>query len=195
MDTIELLLKRRSVVAANITEPGPDAAALDTILRAATRVPDHGKLAPWRIQVLHKEGQRRLGDVLADLFAGEIPDANDKQVEFERQRPQRAPLLLVVTAKIRKHHKIPEMEQMLSGGAVCTNILIAANALGFCAQWLTEWPAYRPEVARALGHDPESDQIVGLVYIGTPVEAPAERPRPALGDVVSEWTGETVAAE
>lgn len=194
MDTIELLLKRRSVVAANITEPGPDAAALDTILRAATRVPDHGKLAPWRIQVLHKEGQRRLGDVLGDLFAREIPDANHKQVEFERQRPQRAPLLLVVTVKIRQGHKVPEMEQMLSGGAVCTNILIAANALGFCAQWLTEWPAYRPEVARALGHDPESDQIVGFVYIGTPMEPPTERVRPELGDVVSEWTGETVAA-
>ncbi len=194
MDTIDLLLKRRSVVAANITEPGPGAAALDIILRAATRVPDHGKLAPWRIQVLHKEGQRRLGDILADLFAREMPEANDKQIEFERQRPQRAPLLLVVTAKIRKNHKVPEMEQMLSGGAVCTNILIAANALGYCAQWLTEWPAYRPEVARALGHDPESDQIVGFVYIGTPAEPPTERPRPELGDVVSEWNGETVAA-
>jgi len=195
MDTIDLLLKRRSVVAANITEPGPDAAALDTILRAATRVPDHGKLAPWRIQVLHKDGQRQLGEVLAGLFAREIPDANDKQIEFERQRPQRAPLLLVVTAKIRKFHKIPEMEQMLSGGAVCTNMLIAANALGFCAQWLTEWPAYRPEVAQALGHDPECDQIIGFVYVGTPVEPPTERPRPALDEVVSEWDGETVAAE
>ena len=194
MDTIDLLLKRRSVVAANITEPGPDAAALETILRAATRVPDHGKLAPWRIQVLHKEGQRRLGDVLADLFAREIPEANDKQVEFERQRPQRAPLLLVVTAKVIKPHKIPEMEQMLSGGAVCTNMLIAANALGFCAQWLTEWPAYRPEVARALGHDPECDQIIGFVYIGTPAEPPTERPRPELAEVVSEWTGDVEVA-
>ncbi len=195
MDTIDLLLKRRSVVAANITKPGPDAAALETILRAATRVPDHGKLAPWRIQVLHKDGQRRLGDLLANLFAKEIPGANAKQIEFERQRPQRAPVLLVVTSKVLKPHKIPEMEQLLSGGAVCTSILIAANALGFCAQWLTEWPAYRPEVARTLGHDPETDQIIGFVYIGTPAEPPAERPRPALEEVVSEWTGEAVAAE
>ena len=195
MDTIDLLLKRRSVVAANITEPGPDAAALETILRAATRVPDHGKLAPWRIQVLHKEGQERLGDLFADLFAKEIPEANDKQIEFERQRPQRAPVLLVVTSKVIKPHKIPELEQLLSGGAVCTNMLIAANALGFCAQWLTEWPAYRPEITRALGHDPESDQIIGFVYIGTPAEPPTERLRPALEDVVSEWTGEAVAAE
>ena len=195
MDTIDLLLKRRSVVAANITEPGPDAAALEIILRAATRVPDHGKLAPWRIQVLHKDGQRRLGDLLANLFAKEIPEANAKQIEFERHRPQRAPVLLVVTSKVLKPHKIPEMEQLLSGGAVCTSILIAANALGFCAQWLTEWPAYRPEVARALGHDPDSDQIIGFVYIGTPAEPPTERPRPALEEVVSEWPGEAVAAE
>ncbi len=195
MDTIDLLLKRRSVVAANITEPGPDADALETILRAATRVPDHGKLTPWRIQVLRKDGQSRLGDLFADLFAKEIPEANEKQIEFERQRPQRAPVLLVVTAKITKPHKIPELEQLLSGGAVCTNMLIAANALGFCAQWLTEWPAYRPEITRALGHDPETDQIIGFIYIGTPVEPPSERPRPALEDVVSEWTRETVAAE
>ena len=195
MDTIDLLLKRRSVVAANITGPGPDAAALETILRAATRVPDHGKLAPWRIQVLQKEGQQRLGDLFADLFAKEIPEANEKQIEFERQRPQRAPVLLVVTSKIVKPHKIPELEQLLSGGAVCTNMLIAANALGFCAQWLTEWPAYRPEITRALGHDPECDQIIGFVYIGTPVEPPTERPRPELDAVVSEWTGEAVAAE
>ena len=195
MDTIDLLLKRRSVVAANITEPGPDAAALETILRAATRVPDHGKLAPWRIQVLHKDGQKRLGDLFADLFAKEIPEANEKQIEFERQRPQRAPVLLVITSKVIKPHKIPELEQLLSGGAVCTNMLIAANALGFCAQWLTEWPAYRPEITRALGHDPESDQIIGFVYIGTPAEPPTERLRPALEDVVSEWTGEAVAAE
>ena len=194
MDTIDLLLTRRSVVAANMAEPGPDAAQLEIILRAATRVPDHGKLAPWRIQVLRKEGQSRLGDILADLFAKEIPGANAKQVEFERQRPQRAPLLLVVTAKIVKPHKIPEMEQMLSGGAVCTNLLIAANALGFCAQWLTEWPAYRPEVARALGHDPDTDQIIGFLYIGTPTEPPTERPRPALDEVASEWTGEPATA-
>jgi nitroreductase len=187
MDTIELLLRRRSVLAVSIIEPGPDDAALDTILRAATRVPDHGKLTPWRIQVLRKAGQRRLGDLLAKLFAAKIPEANARQIEFERQRPQRAPLLLVVTSKIRKNHKIPEMEQRLSGGAVCMSILIAASALGHAAQWLTEWPAYNSEVTRALGHDPETDQIIGFIYLGTAAEPPAERPRPALEDVVSEW--------
>jgi len=83
----------------------------------------------------------------------------------------------------------PEREQLLSGGAVCTNILIAAHAQGYAGQWITEWPAYRPEVVEALGHDPETDVILGFLYLGTPTEAPDERPRPALEEVVSEWTG------
>lgn len=194
MDTIELLLSRRSVTAMMLGEPGPDDAALDTILRVATRVPDHGKLTPWRIQILRSEGQRHLGDLLADLFVKAYPEANDKQIEFERNRPQRAPLLLVVTSKVRKDHKIPEMEQMLSGGAVCYSVLIAARALGFSAQWLTEWPAYRTEVVEALGHDPATDRIIGFLYLGTATEAPQERPRPALADVASEWQTSDVIA-
>ncbi|MEQ8966224.1 MAG: nitroreductase [Azospirillaceae bacterium] len=189
MDTLSLLHNRRSVKADMLGPPGPDDAALDAILRAATRVPDHGKLAPWRIQILYEAGQQALGEVLADLFARHNPEANEKQIAFERNRPCRAPLLLVVTAKIRKGHKIPEREQLLSGGAVCTNILIAAHAQGYAGQWITEWPAYRPEVVEALGHDPDTDVILGFLYLGTPTEAPDERPRPALEEVVSEWTG------
>lgn len=195
MDMIDLLLTRRSVSVKLMTEPGPTEAQLDQILRAATRVPDHGKLAPWRIQILRKEGQRRLGDFLAALFAREIPEANDKQVAFERERPQRAPLLLVVTSKIQKNHKIPELEQLLSGAAVCQNILVAAQALGVGANWITEWPAYRPEVIEHLGHDPATDKIIGFIYLGTAREKPDERPRPALADVVSEWQGAPAAVE
>ena len=187
MDTIDLMLSRRSVKAADMVEPGPSAPDLDRILRAAIRVPDHGKLAPWRIQVLHKAGQARLGGFLADLFARHNPEARDKQVAFERDRPQRAPVLLVVTAKPQVPHKIPEMEQLLSGGAVCTSILLAAHALGYRAQWLTEWPAYRPEVVAFLGHNPGTDRILGFVYLGSARQAPAERPRPSISDVVSDW--------
>ncbi len=189
MEAIDVLLTRRSVVVANQIGPGPDEAALQTILRAATRVPDHGKLAPWRIQILREPGQAALGDLLARLFAAQYPQANDKQIAFERQRPQRAPLLLVVATRLRHDHKIPVMEQMLSGGAVCMSLLIAAQALGYCGQWLTEWPAYRPEVARFLGHDPETDKIIGFVYLGSRAEAPDDRPRPDLADIVSEWSG------
>jgi nitroreductase len=190
MDAVDLLLSRRSVLAANIAPPGPDDEALQTMLRIATRVPDHGKLTPWRIQVLREDGQRRLGDLLAGLFAEANPAATEKQVNFERNRLQRAPLLLAVTAKIRPNHKIPEMEQLLSAGAVCYSLLISAKALGYAAQWLTEWPAYRPEVVEALGHDPQTDRIVGFVYLGTATEPPAERPRPELADIVSDWPGD-----
>lgn len=189
MDAVDLLLSRRSVLAANIAPPGPDDEALQTMLRIATRVPDHGKLTPWRIQVLREDGQRRLGELLAGLFAEANPTATQKQVDFERNRLQRAPLLLAVTAKIRPNHKIPEMEQLLSAGAVCYGLLIAAKALGYAAQWLTEWPAYRPEVVEALGHDTQTDRIVGFVYLGTAAELPAERPRPELADIVSDWPG------
>ena len=189
MDALDLMLTRRSSLAQTLVEPGPDDRQLAQILQAATRVPDHGKLAPWRIQILRKPGQAQLGELLAGLFKGVNPDANDKQIAFERNRPQRAPLLLVVTAKLRPGHKIPEREQMLSGGAVCFSALMAARALGFAGQWLTEWPAYRDEVVRALGHDPETDRILGFLYLGTASEPTTERPRPSLGDVVGIWDG------
>ena len=189
MDAIQLLLTRRSVVAAHIVPPAPDQATLDTMLQIATRVPDHGKLTPWRIQVLRETGQRQLGDLLARLFAQANPTANDKQIAFERNRPRRAPLLLAVTAKLRPNHKIPEMEQLLSAGAVCYGLLVAAKAFGYAAQWLTEWPAYRSEVVEALGHDPATDKIVGFVYVGTASEPPAERPRPDLDEIVFDWPG------
>ena len=191
MDTLDLLLTRRSVVAKDMGGPGPDAATLEKILAAGIRVPDHGKLGPWRIQVLHKPGQAALGDVLARIFAAEHPGAEERQVEMERQRPQRAPVLLAVTARVDPHHpKIPLMEQQLSGGALCQNLLVAAHASGFAAQWLTEWPAYHPLVREALGHAPDTE-IIGFIYIGTPGVAPSERTRPTLEQAVSEWNGPT----
>ena len=182
--TLELLRKRRSVVANNIGEPGPRQEELDVILEAAIRVPDHGKIGPWRLQVLNKATQAMLGEVLAAEFKTRIPDANDKQVEFERQRPQRAPVLIVVSSNVNREHSVPEFEQMLSCGAVCMNLLNAAVAMGYAAQWLTEWPAYNETVKRALGV-PADQHIVGLMYLGTALEAPGERIRPDLATAVS----------
>lgn len=182
--TLELLRKRRSVVANNIGEPGPRPEELDAILEAAIRVPDHGKIGPWRLQVLNKAAQAMLGDVLATEFKTRIPDANDKQVEFERQRPQRAPVLIVVSSNVNREHSVPEFEQMLSCGAVCMNLLNAAVAMGYAAQWLTEWPAYNDTVKQALGV-PAGQHIVGLMYVGTALEAPGERVRPDLATAVS----------
>lgn len=181
---IETLLKRRSVVAKNLGEPGPDDHELDMILKAAVRVPDHGKLAPWRLQVLNKQAQASLGEIFADTYAAANPDARVDQIDAERARPSRAPVLVVVSSRIHRVHKIPEIEQVLSCGAVCQNLLNAATLLGYATQWLTEWPAYDEQVKQAL-NVPKADLIVGFVSIGTPAEPPNERPRPDFDSIVS----------
>lgn len=180
--TLELLLRRRSLVVAKQTGPGPSPEELDILLRCATRVPDHAKLTPWRIAVVQGAAQRRLGEVFADTYRRQDPDASKARIETERQRPQRAPLLLIVSSKIESE-RVPRLEQLLSGAAVCQNILIAATALGYASQWLTEWVSYDPEVKRYL-HIAERDEILGFLYIGRASEAPRERPRPELEEVV-----------
>lgn len=182
--TIDLLLSRRSVVAANQCEPGPTGEELETLLRCATRVPDHAKLTPWRIQVVQGDARARLGDLFAQVFRGNNPDASENRVAFERNRPLRAPLVLIVSTRIESEERIPRWEQILSGGAVCQNILVAATALGYASQWLSEWPNYDETVKEALGIAP-SDEILGFIYIGSAAEPPQERPRPALEDVVT----------
>ena len=186
--TINLLLTRRSVLAKALGEPGPDDQQLQTILRAGLRIPDHGRAEPWKIQVLDASAQRALGEFSATLFRSENPKAKDVLIEFERERPQRSPVLLIVSFHPNKQKlaKIPEVEQLLSTGAVCQNILVATQALGYNAQWVTDWPAYHPEIRRFLGHDEET-QIVGFIHIGTAAEPPKERPRPDLDSIVSEW--------
>jgi len=184
LDRLTPLIRRRSVVAKHLAEPGPDDEILQRILATGVRVPDHGKLGPWRLQVLGKPAQVELGDVFADVYADVHPDAREDQVAFERARPTRAPVLIVVSSRLHREHKIPEVEQLLSCGAVCQNLLNAATLVGFGAQWLTEWPAYDDRIKHALGI--QTDQhIVGFIYIGTPVEPPKERTRPEFAAVVN----------
>ena len=188
--TLDLLLTRRSVLAKNLGEPGPDEESLHKILSAGIRVPDHGRAEPWRIQVLRKDAQRALAETSVEIFKRETPSAADVQIEVERQRPQRSPVLLVVTSHPdpQKFAKVPEVEQMLSSAAVCQNILIATRALGYDAQWVTDWPAYHPEIRVALGHQADT-RIVGFIHVGTAVERPNERQRPEFDAIVSEWRG------
>ncbi|MDG2284779.1 MAG: nitroreductase [Alphaproteobacteria bacterium] len=189
MEAIDLLTTRRSVLVRHMSGPGPSQDELNRIIEAGMRVPDHGKIGPWRIQIINKAGQAALGDLCAELYKEEHGErANDKMVEFERERPGRAPVLLAVTSRIEVPHNIPELEQRLSGGALCMNILNAAHALGYGAQWLTEWPAFNDEVKKMLGHDPSVD-IIGFIYIGTPTQEPKPRNRPDIEAVVSEWSG------
>ena len=185
-DIIDFILSRRSVTARNMTEPGPSADELDKILRAGMRVPDHGRRGPWRFIVIKGEARVAFGDVLGEAFKNENPDAFEELVEVERERFQRAPVVIAVTSRVIKEHKIPEWEQTLSSGAACINLLNASHAIGYAAQWLTEWPAYNEDVAAALGLE-ENERVAGFVYIGTPKEPPTERQRAEYEAVVSEW--------
>jgi nitroreductase len=186
-ETIELLTTRRSLPNEYHQEPGPTPAEVETILRCATRVPDHAKLAPWRIHVVQGDARRKLGDQFARIYAEKHPNALPQQLEAERKRPCRSPLLLIVSTRITSD-RVPRWEQILSGGAVCQNIVIAATALGYAVQWLTDWIAYDDQVKAALGV-PIEDQFLGFLYIGTPSVVPQERPRPDLDEVVTYWDG------
>ena len=188
MEAIDLLLSRRSVPGMYLADPAPSDEDLQKIMQAAIRVPDHGKLGPWRLQVIRKDGQKMLGEFYADLFKKNNPDAEERLIEIERNRPQLAPILICATAKLDPAHKIPVVEQQLSGGALCGNLLNAAHALGYAANWVTGWAAYDADVKKALGHSADTN-IIGFIYLGTPSSPPQERPRPTVEDVVSEWTG------
>ena len=129
-EIIDFLMTRRSVTARNLGDPGPSDDELDSILKTGMRVPDHGKLGPWRFVVIKGAARGAFGDVLAHAFRKENPDAFDELVEVERERFQRAPVIVAVTSRITPEHKIPEWEQTLSSGAVCMNMLNAAHAIG-----------------------------------------------------------------
>ena len=185
-ESIKLLLSRRSVSAKNMTGPGPTHEQLEMILRAGSRVPDHGKLAPWRFIIFEGDARARFGDVLAKAYKVQTPDAKDSQIKFERGRFMRAPVVVAVISSVQTDVPIPKWEQRLSAGAVCQNILIAATALGLAANWLTEWCAYDEKVGKALELG-ENERVAGFVYLGNAKEKPEERKRPQLEDIVTRW--------
>jgi nitroreductase len=187
-DMIDFLLTRRSIHIRTMQGPGPGDADLRKILEAGMRVPDHGRLTPWRFVVIRGDARKTLGDKIAELYRANNPGAIDEQVEIERERLMRAPLVVAVVSKVVKEHKIPVWEQTLSSGAACQNILIAALSMGYAAMWVTEWYSYNADFKAALGLAPD-DQIAGLVYLGTEGGAVEERARPSYDDIVSEWTG------
>jgi nitroreductase len=184
MIPIDALLTRRSTAVKDLAEPAPGAEHLELILRAATRVPDHGKLCPWRIVILRGAGARKLGGVAAEIFARANPQAEEKHLDAERNRFIRAPLCLAVLFTPKESAKAPEWEQILSAGAVCTNILHAAHALGYGAKWLTEWVAYEPAIVEALGGSAR-DKVAGFVYLGTKTAETEDRERPEPGSIVT----------
>lgn len=185
-EALDLLTTRRSSRIMDLKAPGPSGAALDTILTVAARVPDHGKLAPWRFIVFEGEGRARAGAALAQVFAELNPGADDKRLAEERGRFLRAPVVVAVVSRAGPHVKIPEWEQVMSSAASCQNMLLAAAALGFGATWISEWPATEPKARAALGLA-EHERITGFIYLGSVDQALEDRPRPALGDVVTRF--------
>lgn len=175
--TLAFLARRRSLVVKNMTEPGPSALELDTMLRLAVRVPDHGKLAPWRFVVIEGAARDRLGGVLEDRFRERQPDASPSTLALERGRFARAPVVVTVVSAPVLNAKVPEWEQVLSAGAVCHQLLLVANAAGFAAQWLTEWYAFDHKVQAALGVV-GGERVAGFVYIGSARVPAEERGRP-----------------
>jgi nitroreductase len=174
-DALQLLKSRRSVKPLELGGPPPTSEQIDMLLAIASRVPDHGKLAPWRFIVF--SGEARLA-----------ADATQEQLAFERNRLARAPLVIAVVSRAAAHVKIPEWEQELSAGASAMSLVIAAHAMGFAASWITEWYAYDRRVLDALGLA-ANERIAGFVHIGRPAKPPEERERPKLADIVSYYGG------
>ena len=185
-ETIDLLIARRSTVANSLSGPGPSPEELTLILKIGARVPDHGKLSPWRFIIFEGEARKEFGDILAGTFQSDEPDANDARVAIERNRFLRAPTVVAVISRRHENHKIPVWEQELSAGAVCQNILISSNALGYAAQWLTEWYAYHKTIDAALQLE-TNERVAGFIYLGTAENKPIERKRPDLSSLVSNW--------
>ena len=180
-----LLATRRSGKARDMAAPGPDAATLKTILAAAMRVPDHGKLAPWRFVVVGADRRQALSDAMVAALHAEKPEAGRLETDAIRGFALQAPCLVVVLARPNPASHIPEWEQMLSVGAACGLLCVAAHAQGFVANWLTGWPAYSPGVLAAIAEPGE--RIAGYVFIGTPTRPLEERPRPDYDAVVRNW--------
>jgi nitroreductase len=186
MDALEALTTRASPL--QLADPPPDRAALDAMLRAAVRAPDHGRLHPWRLVVIRGEARSELGEVLAAALKARDPNAPEAALAKERAKPLRAPLIVVVAARLREHKNVPAVEQIISAGAAAQNILVAAHALGFGGFWRTGPAAYDERVKTALGLD-RQDSIVGFLYLGTPAVAAPLVPPPDLAEIVTEWAG------
>ena len=185
-DTIEILKRRRSVPPPMMTGPAPSAGELATILTVASRVPDHGKLAPWRFVVFAGRARERASRLALDICLTDKPDLDEAARAEEQRRFVRAPLVVAVVSRAAPHPKIPQWEQVLSAGAACMKMIVAARALGLSATWLTGWPAYDARFRAAIGLD-EHERVAGFIHIGRTTAAIEDRPRPPLAEIVTRF--------
>ena len=183
---IDLLTTRRSIKPIEMSGPGPSAAELEKILTVGARVPDHGKIVPWRFIVFEGDARTRAGEIFAKVFRAKNVTATPDQVETEKKRFTHAPLVIAVVSRTSKHPKVPMWEQELSAGASAMNIVHAAHALGYVANWLTGWMAFDSDVLTALGLSPD-EKLAGFIHIGRAERPTDDRPRPALSEIVTRF--------
>lgn len=181
---IDYLRTRRSIPAFQMREPGPSKEEVEAMLTLARRVPDHGKLAPWRFIVYSGPVRERISLELAAIRKGDQPDLSEEMVKVEETRFTRAPVVIAVVSRAAPHAKIPEWEQVMSAGAVCLNLLMAANAHGYVSNWLSEWMAFDERAFPILGVQP-GEKVAGFIHIGSTDFPVVDRPRPELADIVS----------
>lgn len=187
-DTLSLLETRRSASAKAMEGPGPSAGQLEQLLRIAVRVPDHGKLTPWRFLLFEGEARAKAGEIMAARWHELYPDHSEAMLDEQRGMLMRAPCVLCVVSSVSEHPKIPMWEQQLSAGAVCQNILIAATAMGLGCQWITGWYAFDKKVQAGFGLT-DAEQVAGFIYLGRPKQTQGDRPRPEPDDLLTRWQG------
>ena len=180
------LLGRHSTPSRQLGLPAPDAHQLQAMLQAAIRVPDHGKLVPFRLLRIEGDARLALGTFLAARSAQRNP-GNPALIDKDRERFSHAPLIITVIACPQAHAKVPQWEQLLTAGCVCMNLLHAAHAMGFGAQWLSGWAAYDPAITARLGLAPQ-EKIAGFIHIGTSRLDVPERERPDAASLLQDWS-------
>lgn len=184
---LSFLKSRRSVKPDKLIPPGPSPQQLDDILTVGSRVPDHKKLSPWRFIVFEGEARARMGEVFARACEAEEKEPpSPVRLDMERGRFLRAPVVVAVISSVKARPGAPEWEQILSAGAACFNLCLAANAFGYASNWLTGWYSYSPSIRRHLNLA-DNERIAGFVHIGRATEKPTERPRPDLTQIVSRY--------
>lgn len=183
----DYLLTRRSVGQAFLAEPGPSESELETLFTIATRVPDHGKLAPWRLVVFSGDARAAAGEKLAEIAQRKRPGMDEAAIEIERRQFLPAPLVVGILSSPQEHFKVPQFEQLISAGNVAMNLIHGAYALGYAANWVTRWYAFDEEAASMLGAR-DGERFVGFVHIGTPKAVIEDRPRPDVSQIVTYWS-------
>jgi nitroreductase len=186
MDAIELLRSRASN--GKLTDPAPDTDSLRFALEAAARAPDHGTLRPWRVHLVRGEAREKLGALMAEAARKQNPSASAEELDKTRAKALRAPLIIVVSAVVQAHPKIPAIEQILAAGAAAQNILLALHARGYAAMWRTGGPTYDADVKKAFGLRAE-DALVAFIYAGTAKQPAPNMHRPSPDDFTREWSG------